>query len=62
MCNVFIANSSLKDISQELIKSIQNNDRQIIEKVYLNNAYNSSTTSYVLKNGMPVSFVKKVIR
>lgn len=62
MCNVFIANSSLKDISQELIKSIQNNDRQIIENVYLNNAYNSSKTSYVLKHGMPVSFVKKVIR
>lgn len=62
MCNIFIANSLLKDISQELIKSIQNNDKQTIESVYLSNAYNNSKTSYILKNGKPISFVKKVVR
>lgn len=61
MCDVFIANKELKDISPEVIKAVRANESWILENIRLNNAYVNSKTSYILKHGVPTSYIKRVV-
>ncbi|MBQ2284332.1 MAG: hypothetical protein II244_01555 [Clostridia bacterium] len=60
--NVFIANKEIKDISPTVIESIKNGEEWILNNIAMSNAYINSKTSYILKNGTPISYIRRLVR
>lgn len=57
---IMILNMEAKDLSPELLKAIRAGDEHVLENIRKHNAFISAKTSYILKNGMPISYIKRM--
>ena len=58
---MFIQYRYLDQIPPEWIKGVQENDEELIEKLKYRECVLNAITSYYLKNGKPLSNIKRMI-
>ena len=58
---MFIQYRYLDQIPPEWIKGVQDNDEELIEKLKYREGVLNAITSYYLKNGKPLSNIKRMV-
>lgn len=58
---MFIQYRYLDQIPPEWIKGVQESDEELIEKLKYRECVLNATTSYYLKNGKPLSNIKRMV-
>ena len=62
MKSLFIPNYTSQNIPKEFVDSVKSNDKKFIVNMLNSNIINNSKTYYILENGAPTSYIRKIIK